>query len=73
MFNINFKEDNNHQYCTDNDAFGNILMLVGCPLIPQHHPVQGKAITFLAAGICSDNFPQKERKSKFSNFCDKRA
>ena len=38
MFNINFKEDNNHQYCTDNDAFGNILMLVGCPLIPQHHP-----------------------------------
>ena len=29
---------NDHQYCTDNDAFGNILMLVGCPLIPQHHP-----------------------------------
>ena len=38
MFDSNFTEDNDHQYCTDNDAFGNILMLVGCPLIPQHHP-----------------------------------
>ena len=35
--------------------------------------VQGKAITFLAARISSNNFPQKERKFKFSTFRDKRA
>ena len=33
--------------------------------------VQGKAITFLAAGISRHNFPQKERKSKFLTFRDK--
>ena len=35
--------------------------------------MQGKAITFLSAGISGDNFPQKVRESYFSTFRDERA